>query len=243
MFTHSLSLCHNKNLMVLLCLSAILLLPFCGCSYLKARLYDTLDIVRVDAGAGIGFGAEVYATQFCATGIGCARGGYYVELIGPRMGLWRYDYAVFAVALLFNGKFCHFEEPRGIIGRTFLPQYPQYDFWAFGSLLSLLVKGKVPMERVAGIDGVSMGVEDLREFATDTNSTIFEVGLRIHGPIYIRVGVCLDELLDWLLGWFSIDIMADDGPTPSAASPDPLNLLPKPESEEKESIEEADEVP
>jgi len=188
-----------------------------GCAYVKARLMDFADIVRLEAGVSVGIGADATLFRTWGVGYGYAYDGYYVQLLGPRIGIWRFKTAVVAphplAFFLMNG-WGWKEEKVVNLGRPI--RSPEAVRQRDGQHTALFNKDMdmVTLTTVILVPGVPYLVDGVAPkvwmYPQCTNATTFECGVRIVGPIYFRFSFCIDEFFDFLLGWFGIDPMHDD---------------------------------
>ena len=141
-----------------------------------------------------------YVTQFCAAGGALMSLGGALQIIGPKPGIYLFDILAALGLPPLHVRAADFH-PIATVGRK-PPDVPQ------DCLLSSPV-------------GVLMGSGSpdpcwyspprfWEEASKKSHFTAFEIGFYISGPIYLRVGFCPLEFVDFLLGWFGVDIVYDD---------------------------------
>jgi len=173
-----------------------------SCSYLRCRLLDASDIFRLDVGVIGGMIVEVTATRHCAVAAGGGQ-GYYLELLGPHIGVSKFVLASMGLGLW--SLTVREDEPV----RTLHKPPPSFYFSERASFeCCLFLPG---MAYVFDLHSRSSKERlPFWEIPRRCNATLFEFSLSIGFGPYLRVSFCPAELLDFLLGWFGIDIMYDD---------------------------------
>lgn len=170
-----------------------------GCSYAGARILDFADIFRGRAGIGLGIGAEVYATQFMGAGFNLT----VVPLRSNSIVLKKRGIEIED----FFSSFCWMVPPLCTIREInyYRDTKRQYQARAVTIAQGIEIIGgeysKTARKRKVTLDN----------WNRDYDRGLFGVGFSVHALIVgFGVEVLLDELLDFILGWFTIDIMGDD---------------------------------
>jgi|GEM_PF-3164095 len=197
--------CLNNTLPIflILCLCA-------GCGFLQQRLFDAADIVRFDLGVAAGLGAQVMVTRVCPLGFIWVHDGYYLQMLGPRTGLWRlreeFAWGTAFILPMLSITWRN-ELPVFFIGKAFITSEKGFGFYfsPFGKMDC--ADSSIPF----------------RTLPRHTNATAFECGVCVVCGIYFRLSFCPLEFVDFLLGWLGIDIMGDDKPESILATP--LNFI------------------
>jgi len=162
----------------------LILLGLAGCSYLADRGADFGDCWKAEAHLTFGY-AWVHAGPVAHEGIGFPEEFF----MGQTIGGWRYAYAL----------------PHGMSHSDSSEQL--YGIFTHVSSLSLQHPGEtrhrcfVLLPPLLSTEGIHRNV--LHDFD-------FEVGAGM--LLGFTVGFSLGEFLDFLLGWFGLDIAGDDGP-------------------------------
>ena len=194
---------------VILCIALLC----CGCMYAKDRGNDFLDIVWIDVGIGLGAGIDFQATDFVHSGL---MASHFVDKAG-----------------LARREFDTWHESNGslILGR-----YVQYNH-----ILTLAFAEGIEVNRYAAY-GVRSGdlinvprafrpydeVELLYGFHVENRQAPYLNLLDVDVGVMVlwvggRVGLSPGEAVDFVLGWFGLDIGKDDTddesgpPSPEAA--------------------------
>jgi hypothetical protein len=167
----------------------------CGCSYLKNRANDALDVFRLQASWGPGLYASARATDFCATGLGMR--------LQETVGMYgRYGFTDFpwpeAQALGF--------------GVAVLEDSIPYQLEPLLDDTSQLDDGERPVGMQVLFFLPSMGMK------CEAGYSVADRGLRVADVnaslalVYVGadVGLSPGELIDLLLGFAGIDVADDD---------------------------------
>jgi len=196
-----------------------LLLPSCG--YLRDRLKDTADIIPISVSSGPGLYAGVRATGLVGTGIGYAK--------VSRAGLIRRRWFRYTPPL---SKFSNFrtwdETTKGWIITWYRDNDPEpgagnriYPDFKFTSMLGMNLIGMGPYIEDKSTKGGYRYHQDL--------SSLLDVEVDAHILLVgVRMGISPLQMVDWLLGWFTLDIGNDDY----------SKHFPETEEEEKEEEED-----
>ena len=177
-----------------------------GCSYLRNRCADLLDIASVDVGYGPGVYAEARATDFLVPGLGVHS---YLEAYSLH---GRYAGEV--------ERWSGFGLPPFLTATTYMP--------ADGRLVSVVDGDRsgydlhmeppwasyamcIPGVWIGSLDhapGYSVGERGMR---------VADVGVHVQCLVGVRLGFSPGESVDWLLGWFGLDLSGDDARLREAA--------------------------
>lgn len=177
----------------------VLALAASGCCYLQNRFADLLDVASVDVGYGPGVYAEARATDFLVPGLGVHS---YLEAYSLH---GRYSGPV--------DRWSGFGLPPFMTATTYMPvdgrlvsvvdgDRSGYDLhmeppWASYAMC-------IPGAWLGSLDhapGYSLGKRGLRV-----------ADVSVHGQclVGVRLGFSPGEAVDWLLGWFGLDLSRDD---------------------------------
>ncbi len=183
-------------------LACLLGLALCtGCTYLKNRGNDFLDVVWADVGYGLGVGVDMQLTAFSQSGLGVYR--------MAKSGLTRREFKTwneFGAALLLGRMVLYDQHP---------PARPpgEHDGERRGSLIyptaiRSLLGDEFKAEGRPRIHIVNPRAPWMNAFDVDIGVALIVIGA--------RVGLSPGEGVDFLLGWFGLDIGEDDikGPKP-----------------------------
>ena len=169
----------------------------CGCSYLKNRANDALDVFRLQASWGPGLYASARATDFCATGLGVR----LQETIGMygRYGFtgfpWPEAQAMGLVVMVVEDSIPYKQKLEPLLDNT-----------------SQLEDGELPVGMQLLFFLPSMGMR------CEAGYSVADRGLRVAdlnaslAVIWVGtdVGFSPGELIDLLLGFAGIDVADDD---------------------------------
>ena len=190
----------------------VLLFPLCGCgafgNYLLNRLSDFGDCFIAEAGVGYGLDVHILATDFISTGVG---GSFIPKAAGVSHGIpyfgmsYHLGLPILPFANLLSKKWRkEFWVTDGAHRGLPLPtqrviREPPPGYVTKSVLFVNLMSVAPPREgqAVHGIPNPNMAAFD------------FEVAVTA-GFLYLRFGFSLGEFVDFLLGWFGIDIANDD---------------------------------
>jgi hypothetical protein len=151
--------------------------------YFKDRGNDFVDIFSMSFYFGLGVVANVRATQFLQAG-GLWFNGSRVGFIGREYGSW----AQSSMELGFPGMYIRDIQMKPQGGNAKVVNTARGQSWIFHLL----------------------GDED-KPFDSGYDRKVWQVGATgVAGLVGIDFSVNLEELLDFLLGWFSMDISRDD---------------------------------
>ena len=178
----------------------LLLLPSTvGCAYAKARILDFVDIFRARAKVGLGIGAEVYATQFIGA-------GFDLTVMPLRSNSIVLKKRKIEIEDSFSS-FCWMVPPLCTIREIHYYRDGKRHYQARAVTIAQgieIIEGEHP--RIAQRRRIT-----LENWNRDYDRGLFGVGFSVHALIFgFGLEVLLDELLDFVLGWFTIDIMGDD---------------------------------
>ena len=208
----------NRSSKKLLILLAFFTFTF-GCSFAKARALDFADIFKFKIHWGYGIGATAYCTPFIDIGLEAWAAAF------PFSKKKEHRYNVLAFyqrRLRLQVQFVSFHSAivPGLSYRKIL-WYEKGVFHSETRTFALWEGGQIIGEGHGGSFSV-------KEWNKNYDRSMFGVGFCVHaGIIGTSFEISLEELFDFLLGWFGIDIMKDDRPPPTAstAPSDPLHLL------------------
>jgi len=175
-----------------------------SCSYLQNRANDALDVFLCEGALGPGLYAELRATDFAAVGLGLhtvATGGLHGRYVGTgergSLGLGPF---------ILGGA-------RGDYGPVLSGDPSTFDDEADEPCTQMLV---MPSQGIKCEAGYSPSARGLRMAYLSATATVGYVGL--------RVGFSPGELLDLLLGFFTVNLAGDDAfpappPPPEVTEP------------------------
>jgi len=182
----------KNGLQFILALAAIPTLTGCSTPYMVDRRRDAADIVTLGVGAGLGAKARVGFLQAGLLGqsdFAALRGGEFVHYDeGAFNGEFLFTEGAFDEEFLFTGT-------EIFAPREFKPPYPQRGktFKAYGGLTW------IPFVHL-----LNEGIE--------TPCYSYYTQIELVGALLgsVRIGVNPGELVDFVLGWTTIDIINDD---------------------------------
>jgi len=170
-----------------------------GCAYAKARILDFADIFRARARVGLGIGAEVYTTQFIGA-------GFDLTVMPLRSNSIVLKKRKIEIEDSFSS-FCWMVPPLCTIREIHYYRDGKRHYQARAVTIAQgieIIEGEHP--RIARRRKVT-----IENWDRDYDRGLFGVGFSVHALILgLGFEVLLDELLDFVLGWFTIDIMGDD---------------------------------
>jgi hypothetical protein len=190
----------NSRRVLILCL-LLSCAVFSGCTYSKNRANDFLDSMRLSVGVGFGVGVQAKATGFFhpSFGLGGAAQKFGWDTRGPEVGTWHEVEGFFPVGTLIMPMqpLPNSEHSEGLT----LPWMYQRSSAGSTKVGSYLFFSTPPSD------------ERLKEGSTAWRwiALIFDFEAGFSAPIInARVGANPPELIDFLLGWTTLDIAGDD---------------------------------
>lgn len=196
---------------------SLLVLLGSGCAafntYFFDRMNDLADVVKFDVGFGIGLDAHVSVTDLISTGVGYSD-TYRFGLRGGRFGSWRDIHAGIPVAtalVLFSspspGIFSRFSWDPFVTEFISIGDMSHSTASRFEPVVSeSLLLFNTRLTRGSHRSGLFQETEWLEDpicmFDIEVSATVAIVG--------VRFGFSPGHLLDFLLGFLTIDIAGDD---------------------------------
>ena len=170
-----------------------------GCAYAKARVLDFADIFRARAKVGLGVGAEIYATQFIGA-------GFDLTVMSFRSNSIVLKKRKIEIEDSFSS-FCWMVPPLCTIREIHCYRDGKRHYQARAVTIAQGIE-------IIGGEGSRTARRrkvTLENWDRDYDRGLFGVGFSVNA-IIVGLGfeILLDELLDFVLGWFTIDIMGDD---------------------------------
>lgn len=178
---------------------AFLLLPFCGgCSYLQNRLADTLDLGSADIGYGPGVYVEARATDFLMQGL------------GPH-SYWE--------AYSWHGRYAGAVEHWRGFGLP--PLFTLSGYMPAGRGLAPVLGGDPERYELASEPpaeslfvfwpGAGIGLSESAPYSVEKRGLrVADLGVHVQCLVGLRLGFSPGETVDWLFGWFGLDLAGDD---------------------------------
>jgi len=201
-------------------------------SYMKDRGNDFLDCFKLQAGLGLIADAEARATDLFSAGAGLAGGtrwgidGRHIVGFGERMGLdlhVGFPFAPIGFWIFQRSREDEDNESNGI-GRYFYTDYNikeggseciivPPETWSRRTSKSILFLDMTIFERYREPEEWPVNEEGLKTFYIEKERKLidafeFEVGATL--GISARVGFSLGQFLDFITGWFGVDLAGDD---------------------------------
>lgn len=166
-----------------------------GCSYLQDRGRDALDVIWVDYGWGFGLQADFQATDLVHSGLGGTIGTLISGKAGLRRGSyhnWAEPSVAFVLGrLVYEGPF---PDP------TYRPSIRK------GYLFNAIYLVKEYQKSSNEVEITHTSWNPRRPWL---NALDVDVG--VTALLATRIGISPGEFLDFLGGWFGVDVGADDG--------------------------------
>ena len=178
----------------LLLITTIALLP--SCSYVQNRTNDLLDVFWLDVDVGVLAAAEVRATDFCAVGVGASlqsvplvhvHGRHFGHVERMSGGLPVY----WSISMYKNDEMVPFLD--GTPAYSSIVQPPPCNYLLF-----------YPEEFFVDRHG------DARYRIGRRGLRVLDCAVGASLGVGVRVGFSPGHLLDFLLGWFGLDLAGDD---------------------------------
>lgn len=170
-----------------------------GCTYLQARGADFLDVFTLEASLGPGLHVIAHATDFVGTGIGSSK-QHGVALHGR--------YAGMTTRVAFGAGFVHrssIQEPERLHTVIGPHRAPSEDEWlspgyqaGFMYIPVLWFQSWGTMVESEGLGTFPRGIRT------------FDISVGASALVGVHLGFSPGELLDFLLGWTTLDIAGDD---------------------------------
>jgi hypothetical protein len=160
-------------------------------NYLANRGLDFADIFKINVGIGPGLSANVRATQIIQVGAGYT-GATKVGLSGRHAGFWNENSLEAGIPLIVYGRDVEIIPGGG--GIAPINSYRQQFLWKFE------FRDPEAKEKKEG-----------ETYDTDYDRQFFEVGASVHAlfPAF-EFSINLKELIDFLVGFTTIDLCGDD---------------------------------
>jgi len=202
----------SLRLVVLVGVAALVsLVSLTGCRYVPDRLRDLADIGRVSAGPCIGLGVEVKATG----------------LLHPSLGI-----VTRSARVGWDSRHCYLFWPeREAFFPMSIPRTAAYEAATLHPVSAAMPafyarRSRNPMQDCTSISRLFFSPPPGRRdddlgvlWRVVSTVTDFEAGAAL-GIVSARVGVNAAEIVDFVLGFFMIDIAGDDGATMAARKRD-----------------------
>lgn len=190
--------------LILVSLSTIVV--FSGCAYAESRLLDFTDMFKGRVQWGFGVAVDAYATQFIAVGF---------EIITVPFPLA--DAKSNSNSIILRKRRIEMEESFCSLGWMVPPlcTMREINYYRGGKhhyeARSITIAEGVEIVSGNYIDTARRRQVTLENWNRNYDRGLLGVGFCVHAFIVgVSFEIALDELLDFILGWFLIDIMDDD---------------------------------